>query len=244
MREEAAAAGYPSHFPPKPFLTCDLLAFSFGAIHPVGEKLIVEGVFAEVLRRIVLGEGEIVLSVGEEARFFVIGEGADDFCRDAESEDARRDGFAFGDDRAGADDAGCADCRAIQEDSANADQTLILDSTAVKTHSVADGDVVANDTGAVIVNVEYCSVLDICTGADCNAFDVGAKHGIEPDVCLCVDEDVSDDDCALGEKYGRVDAWFEILIRQHHEHDGAGYGIFSILPQRGKSQERKMKNVK
>lgn len=110
-----------------------------------------EDIFAEVLGGIVLSVGDVVLSVGEECSLFVGCERADDLCRYAKCEDTGRDGFAFGHHGAGADDAVRADGCAIQNNGTYADQALILDCAAVKTHTVADGDMVTYLAGESVV---------------------------------------------------------------------------------------------
>src|SRR5690606_18123389 len=91
------------------------------------------------------------------------------------------------------DDALVADLRAVQDDGAHADETLIAHHARVHDRAVAHGDVLADLRAVVIREMHHRVVLNVRTAADHDGVDVAPEHGAIPDAALVPQRDVPDD---------------------------------------------------
>ena len=78
---------------------------------------------------------------------FLFGEVAHETGGSAHDECAGRNGFAFGDETARADNGVFTDDGAIEHNRTHADQSTAFDGAAMQNGGVSDGDVVFNDAG-------------------------------------------------------------------------------------------------
>jgi len=103
--------------------------------------------------------------------------------------------LAFGDERAGADDALGLDYRAVEDSRAHADQAIVGDRAAVKDRLVADRHPSADGQGKVRVAVPDRAVLEVGRIAQDQGRIVAAKHRPEPNAGAGAEADVADEIC-------------------------------------------------
>ena len=73
---------------------------------------------------------------------------------------------------------------------------------------MANGNVVANDAGEVVGEVEDGVVLDVGVVSDDDPVDVAAGNGVVPDTGVVAKGDVAEDDCAFGDVNIFAEGWF------------------------------------
>lgn len=126
----------------------------------------------------------------------------DELCRDvfdlprgaAAVNGARFDFRAFEDHRAGGDYRVLADLGVVHDDSAHADEDLVVEGASVYNGIVAYRNVVTDVyAGLFVGTVEDHAVLDIHPLADKYAIDIASYDGIEPDATFVTYFYVSDD---------------------------------------------------
>lgn len=114
---------------------------------------------------------------------------------------------AFGNDHAlrykgsSSDDAAWTNLAAIEQDSTHADKDFILDGAGMHDGAMTDGDVVADEGGVIIANVDDNAVLNVATGADMDGVNVTTKNSAVPNAGLSLQGHITDDDGALSDEY-------------------------------------------
>jgi hypothetical protein len=132
---------------------------------------------------------------------FVFGERADDAAGGSDDEGAFGDDHAFGHEGTRSDDAARADVTAIEEDGTHADEDFIFHPASMHDGAVADGDVVANDGGVVVTDMDDSAVLNVAAGADMDGVDIATKNSAIPDAGLGVKGHITDDHGTLSDEY-------------------------------------------
>ena len=96
-----------------------------------------------------------------------------------------------------ADEALVADDRAIEDGGAHANEHFVANGAGVKDGAVTDGDVVAEQAGKIIGQMEDGIVLDVAVVADDDAVDVGSRDGVVPDAGMIAHGDIAQNDSAF-----------------------------------------------
>ena len=86
-------------------------------------------------------------------------------------------------------------------------KTFVADGAGVDDGGVADGDVIADDAGVVIGEVEDGVVLNLRVMADDDAVDVAAQNGVIPDAGMVAEGDVAEDDARSGDINVLANRW-------------------------------------
>ena len=92
-----------------------------------------------------------------------------------------------------------------KNDRPHAHQHLVANRAGVNDGGMAYGDVIAQDTGEVVRQMQDGVVLDVRVVADDDAVDVAPEHGVAPDARVIAQGHIAQHDGALGD----IDAFAE-----------------------------------
>jgi len=140
----------------------------------------------------------------------------------AEDERARWNFRALGHQRPGAHDGLIADDGPVQDDRAHADEHFVAHGAGVNHRGVAHGNVVANDAGIVVGQMDHGVVLDVGMVAHHDAVDVAAQDGVVPHAGEILERHVAEHGGALGDVHIAAQLWFpaeesfELLFQSRH----------------------------
>ena len=115
---------------------------------------------------------------------FLFGEVAHETGGSAHDECAGRNGFAFGDETARADNGVFTDDGAIEHNRTHADQSTAFDGAAMQNGGVSDGDVVSNDAGKTFFRMNDRIVLYVAADSHGDGLQVSAQYGPRPDTAV------------------------------------------------------------
>src|SRR5262245_14635792 len=112
--------------------------------------------------------------------------------------------LAFGDERAGADQAVLPDPGTVEQDRPHADQAVIADRAPVQHDVVADDAIGADHQGKAGIGVQRGIVLHLAALADLDPFVVAAQDRAEPNAGEGLEPHASDHRCILGDPAASV----------------------------------------
>ena len=117
----------------------------------------------------------------DKACDFLVGELADHLTRCAHNQGAGRVDLAFGNERAGTDQAMFTDHGMVQYRGTNADQAAPADAATVQHDLVANRDIGFQRQGCARIRMKDAAILNITAWTDDNRLVVASKNSIPPD---------------------------------------------------------------
>ncbi len=152
------------------------------------------------------------------------GEFAGDLGGGADDEAAGGDIGAIGDEGPGADDGVMADDGAVHDGGAHAYEAFVFDGAGVDDGRVADGDVLADEDGEVVGEVDDGAVLHVGAVAYPDVVDISAQDAAGPDAGLLSEAHVADEGGLGGDVGGGGD--LRVLGKEGGETFVEGHGRF------------------